>query len=268
MAFGRRKSHKPAGAATSAKSSVDPYSGIGQPERVVHTPAPATVATKSLGSGEGPYDLAELVDTATLLDGRLDLGALVLALPPEAQLQVEMGPDGAPAGVHIDTPVGRVTPGAFAAPKSGGLWREVVGEIADSLRSNGAQVTIEDGHWGREIVGRSPGAVVRFIGVDGPRWMVRFVVTAPEGMADQAAQIARTMLAETVVRRGTDPQPARDHLDIQLPADLVAHLQATIAQQQAEAAAAAAAQAPAALRQPNQDRLTRGSALSRLQQGL
>lgn len=269
MALGRRKS-KPR-----STSSVDPYATIGQPEH--HTaPAPADEdEAQELGSGAGPYDLSQLSSEEGLDEGRLDLGSIILAMPPEAQLQVEMSPEGVPIGVHLDTPVGRVTPGVFAAPKSGGQWREVVTELADSLRENGAQVTIEDGHWGREVVGVQPDGVLRFIGVDGPRWMVRFVVTAPPEGADQAAQVARAMLAETVIRRGTDPRPARDHLEIELPAELVQQLQQAMAQQQAqqeEAAAAIAAQVaqraaadgPAALRQANQDRLTQGSALSRL----
>ncbi|GAB3126422.1 DUF3710 domain-containing protein [Tsukamurella serpentis] len=271
MALGRRKSGK-----QRSSSSVDPYASIGQPEhQSVPVPPEDDEADQQLGSGSGPYDLSSLADATGLDDGRLDLGSIILAMPPEAQLQVEMSPEGAPVGVHLDTPMGRVTPGVFAAPKSGGQWREVVTELADSLRENGARVSIEDGHWGREVVGVQPDGVLRFIGVDGPRWMVRFVVASPAETAEQAAQLARAMLAETVVRRGTDPRPARDHLEIELPAELVQQLQQAMAAQQAqqqEAAASIAAQVaqraaadgPQTLRQSNQDRLTQGSALSRL----
>lgn len=269
MALGRRKSGK-----QRSDANVDPYASIGQPEHHA-IPAPVADEPQVLGSGEGPYDLAQLESIEGLEDGRLDLGSLVLAMPPEAQLQVEMSPEGQPVGVHLDTPVGRITPGVFAAPKKGGQWREVVTELGDSLRENGAQVTIEDGHWGREVVGQQPDGVLRFIGIDGPRWMVRFVVASPTEAAEQAAQLARAMLAETVVRRGTDPRPPRDHLEIELPSELVAQLQQAMAdqaQQQQVAAASiaaqvaerAAAEGPAALRQGNQDRLTSGSALSRL----
>lgn len=272
MAFGRRKSGK-----QRSNSSVDPYASIGQPEH--YTPPAPPVAEDgpalTLGTGAGPYDLAALENTDGLDDGRLDLGSIILAMPPEAQLQVEMSPEGVPVGVHLDTPVGRITPGVFAAPRSGGQWREVVTELGESLRENGAQVSIEDGHWGREVVGVQPDGVLRFIGVDGPRWMVRFVVAASAEGADQAAQLARAMLAETVIRRGIDPRPARDHLEIELPAELVQQLQQAMAaqqeqQQQAASAIAeqvarrAAADGPSALRQSNQDRLTRGSALTRL----
>ncbi|BDH57144.1 DUF3710 domain-containing protein [Tsukamurella sp. PLM1] len=272
MAFGRRKSGK-----QRSSASVDPYASIGQPEHHTAPAPPEEDEVQELGTGAGPYDLAALEDTEGMEEGRLDLGSIILAMPPESQLQVEMSPEGAPVGVHLDTPAGRVTPGVFAAPRSGNQWREVVTELADSLRENGAQVTIEDGHWGREVVGTQPDGVLRFIGVDGPRWMVRFVVASPLETADQAAQIARAMLAETVIRRGTDPRPPRDHLEIELPAELVQQLQqamAAQAQQQEQAAAAIAAQVaqraaadgPAALRQSNQDRLTQGSALSRLNQ--
>ena len=72
------------------------------------------------------------------------------------------------------TPNGRFTIAAYAAPKTGGLWREVAGELADSLRKDSAQVTIQDGR-GAARWSAPPTGVVRFIGVDGYRWMIRCV---------------------------------------------------------------------------------------------
>lgn len=40
------------------------------------------------------------------------------------------------------TPNGRFTIAAYAAPKSPGLWREVAGELAESLRKDSAKVSI------------------------------------------------------------------------------------------------------------------------------
>ena len=40
-----------------------------------------------------------------------------------------------------------------------GQWREVAGELADTLRNDNATVSIEDGPWGRELYGVTPNAV-------------------------------------------------------------------------------------------------------------
>ena len=65
------------------------------------------------------------------------------------------------------------------------LWREVASELADSLRKDASEVRIEDGPWGREVVGVGGAAgVVRFIGVDGYRWMIRCVVNGPQETID------------------------------------------------------------------------------------
>ena len=80
----------------------------------------------------------------------------------------------------------------------------VASELAEALRNDNASVSIEDGPWGREVVGTGAG-VVRFVGVDGYRWMVRCVVNgAPHTIAALAAE-ARTALADSVVRRGDTP---------------------------------------------------------------
>ncbi len=81
----------------------------------------------------------------------------------------------------------------------------MVGELVESLRTDGATAATESGHWGREVIGTVPGAVHRFIGVDGPRWMVRCVASAPPESADDLTLVARAVLSETVVRRGSDP---------------------------------------------------------------
>ena len=60
---------------------------------------------------------------------------------------------GVPSAVWVVTPNGRFTIAAYAAPKTPGLWREVATELADSLRKDVAKVSIEDGPWGREVVG-------------------------------------------------------------------------------------------------------------------
>ncbi|NMM86355.1 hypothetical protein B2J88_18640 [Rhodococcus sp. SRB_17] len=195
---------------------------------------------------EGPYDFADIdsEDPTVGRDGqRLDLGSVLVPMPPGGQLQVEMAPDGSPQAVHLVTEYGRVTVAAYAAPKSPGQWREVVSELAQSLRDDNSPVSIENGPWGRELVAETAAMDLRFIGVDGPRWMVRCVVAGPSGSTAAGTQLvamAREILRDTVVNRGTEPHPVRTPLPVVLPQVLAeqlasAHEQQMIAQQQAAA---------------------------------
>ena len=158
-------------------------------------------------SGLGPYDLSELPAGDRM--ERLDLGSVRLPVPEGSQLQVEVDPAGPVRAVHLVTRVGRLTISAFAAPRSAELWPEVRAELTAQLRKDGATVHEEEGEWGRELVGDSPRAALRFVGVDGPRWMVRGVAAGPGETAEACSKLLYTVLDETVVVRGEDPLPVR-----------------------------------------------------------
>ncbi|OBI28881.1 hypothetical protein A5709_03240 [Mycobacterium sp. E1386] len=183
---------------------------------------------------EGPFDIDDFEDPSVAEVARLDLGSVLIPMPEAGQLQVELTETGVPSAVWVVTPNGRFTIAAYAAPKTGGLWREVAGELADSLRKDSAKVSIKDGPWGREVVGSASGAV-RFIGVDGYRWMIRCVINGPHETMEALEQEARAALADTVVRRGDTPLPVRTPLTVQLPEPMAQQLREAAAAQQAEA---------------------------------
>ncbi|MGB3302114.1 MAG: DUF3710 domain-containing protein [Gordonia sp. (in: high G+C Gram-positive bacteria)] len=190
----------------------------------------------SIGDTAGPYDTGDLLTPlGELANSHLDLGSLLMPVVEGGQVTVEMSATHEPEAVYLVTPVGRIGMHAFAAPRSGGMWREVVRELAESLRADGAQTAIEDGHWGREVIARVPDGSHRFIGVDGPRWMVRCVASGPAESEVQLAQLARAVLAETVVRRGNEPQPPRELLPIVLPPVLAEQVSAAQQQMSQEA---------------------------------
>src|SRR5690242_10293244 len=143
---------------------------------------------------DGPFDIEDFDDPDVAAHGRLDLGSVLIPMPVAGQVQVELNETGVPSAVWVVTPNGRFTIAAYAAPKSAGLWREVAGELADSLRKDAAAVTIQDGPWGREVVGTAATGVVRFIGVDGYRWMIRCVVHGVPETVDALADEAREAL--------------------------------------------------------------------------
>lgn len=213
----------------------------------------------SIGDGTGPYDIDELASSAEdLANSHLDLGSVLIPVVEGGHVTVQMSADHQPEAVHLVSQHGRINVLAFAAPKSGGLWREVVRELAESLRAEGAKVSITDEHWGREVVAEVPGGQHRFIGVDGPRWMVRCTATGPAESAGQLAQLARAVLAETVVRRGKGAAPPRELLPVVLPPVLVEQVAAAQQQMAEQQKAQQAGQQPAG-QQPAQGRVPGGA---------
>ena len=231
MAFGKRSDK-----ADNEHTSAGPAGEHEEPEDGIEAQAEADEGVgddADLEELEGPFDIDDFDDPAVAELARLDLGSVLIPMPETGQLQVELTETGVPSAVWVVTPNGRFTIAAYAAPKTGGLWREVAGELADSLRKDSAKVSIKDGPWGREVVGTASG-VVRFIGVDGYRWMIRCVINGPHETVDALDQEARAALSDTVVRRGDTPLPVRTPLPVQLPEPMAEQLRAAAAAQQAE----------------------------------
>lgn len=212
---------------------------------------------------EGPFDIDDFEDPSVAELARLDLGSVLIPMPEAGQLQVELTETGVPSAVWVVTPNGRFTIAAYAAPKTGGLWREVASELADSLRKDSAKVSIKDGPWGREVVGSASGAV-RFIGVDGYRWMIRCVINGSHETMEALEQEARAALADTVVRRGDTPLPVRTPLTVQLPEPMAQQLREAAAAQQAQQAEAQQAAEQEGSNQPAARRSVDGSAMQQL----
>jgi len=170
---------------------------------------------------EGPFDSGDpVLEGLEEPPGCVDFGSLRIPMPAGAQLQVESGSGELLRAVHVLVPAGRVSLSALAAPRSSPLWRGLAGEIADSLAGEGARVRTEWGQWGREVEAGSGGALSRFIGVDGPRWMLYGVATGPADGAAELAETLRAMMGGTVVRRGVEPLPVKTVLPLRLPEHL------------------------------------------------
>lgn len=263
MAFGRRKGNDdtPATPATpDAVVSADAAAGPPQPDSAAGPESVEAAAGPGPGEElEGPFDIEDFDDPAAAEQARLDLGSVLIPIPEGGQLQVELTDTGAPSALWVVTPNGRYSIAAYAAPKTAGLWREVAGELAESLRKDSVAVAIHDGQWGREVVGTATGSV-RFIGVDGYRWMVRCVVNGSHETFDALTEEARKALADTVVRRGDTPLPVRTPLPVELPDFLVERLRDAMAAQQDTPNTPPAGGAPA----PSARRSAAGSAMQQL----
>ncbi len=176
---------------------------------------------------QGPWDLADAPEMET---PRLDLGALQVVVLPDFDVRLEVSPEGEVVAATLVHGESALQLNAFAAPKTEGIWQQVRTEIRDALTTGGGQAEEADGTLGTELRAAVPtdvpgqGVVLapaRFVGVDGPRWFLRGLVTGPGATEDSAAAPLLEAMRHVVVVRGTDPMAVRDPLPLTLPADAV-----------------------------------------------
>jgi hypothetical protein len=111
---------------------------------------------------------------------------------------------------------------AFAAPKKSGIWDDVRNEIAESLRGSGGSPEHKTGAFGTELHARLPDETgnthpARFIGVDGPRWFLRGLLSGPAATDSAQAQRLEAIFRGIVVVRGADAMAPRDPIPLHLP---------------------------------------------------
>lgn len=200
---------------------------------------PDTVEAQSMsGPATGPYDVSEAPTGVR----RLDLGSLQIPAIEGVEVRVQANPDGVIQQVVLANRGSALQLGVFAAPRSEGIWDEVRAEIAESLRRDGATVRETTGDYGPELVAqvRTPEGHthLRFVGVDGPRWMVRALYQGAAADPAAAGPLAEA-LQGLVVDRGQEAKPVREPLPLRLPREIADQAG------QAPAAQASASTAPA-----------------------
>ncbi|MEU8068623.1 MULTISPECIES: DUF3710 domain-containing protein [unclassified Micromonospora] len=177
----------------------------------------------------GPYDVSEAPDAP-----RLDLGSLRIPAVPDVEVRVQADPQGVIQQVVLVHGQNALQLGVFAAPRSEGIWDEVREEIRQSLVGDGATAQEVEGEHGPELRARvrTPDGPtdLRFVGIDGPRWMVRGVFQGAAATDPAAAGPLAACLDGLVVDRGQEAKPVREPLPLRLPRE-VAEQQAADAQE-------------------------------------
>jgi Protein of unknown function (DUF3710) len=182
--------------------------------------------TNSAAAGvekQGPFDRSE-VDG---LDGRLDLGSLWVTGVPGMELRLEVEQESQKVvGVTAVLGESAVQLQAFAAPRSDGIWLDIRQEIAASITGQGGTADLTSGPFGAELQARMPGqgpdgrtvfSPARFIGVDGPRWFLRAVLSGRAAIDEDAASVLLDVVRATVVVRGDEAMAPRELLALNLP---------------------------------------------------
>ena len=190
--------------------------------------------------GSGPFDVAEVEGR----DGRVDLGALWMRGVPGMELRLEI--DQTTQQVNAATAVigdSALQLQAFAAPRSGNLWDEIRAEIAEAVETQGGTADEHVGALGTELRTRMPSAgpddrtvfaPATFLGVDGPRWFLRGVLSGRAAIDEAAAGPLVDVFKAAVVVRGTEPMAPRELLPLALPRDAEAAAEAATAAADAE----------------------------------
>ncbi|MFB4314816.1 DUF3710 domain-containing protein [Actinomadura sp. 21ATH] len=249
MAFGRRRqadepAKEPANEPQTADEETEAAASAADGE------APETAGAPAEG---GPWDSE---DEHPELQ-RLDFGSLQVPVAPGLGFQVnfeatqvddEGNPlDGRPVAVLVQYEESAMQLQAFAAPKRSGIWDDIRRDTANDIQEDaGGQTQEQEGPFGPELLAMVPAAlteevlaempqemreqipaefieqgwapqVIRFIGVDGPRWFLQAVVQGAAIEDEEQWQVLEDVFRNIVVVRGESPMPPRELLELQIP---------------------------------------------------
>ncbi|GAA1428595.1 DUF3710 domain-containing protein [Microlunatus lacustris] len=187
---------------------------------------------------EGPFDIAEIDEdddlTGTPEMPRIDLGAVVLAGFPGAELRLQMSEETqqivSAMLIHGDS---ALELGAYAAPRSGGLWSELREEIMAAAVEAGGSASLAEGPFGVELRRLVPVSTPegeqgyqpsRMWVAEGPRWLLRGIVYGQAALEDGVQSPVAEMMAAfraVIVRRGDEAMAPGDLLPLTMPQNLV-----------------------------------------------
>ncbi len=180
--------------------------------------APADRAT------HGPLDVTE----ANQVRPYIDLGGVKI-LPREGlglRLEVEEG-TGRVVAVGLDLAGSSLQVQPFAAPRSSGLWHEIREQIEQQILAQGGTTRVVDGGLGPELLAQIPAQaapgqapvtrIARFVGVDGPRWFLRGVISGEAAVDPDLGAQLEELFRGVVVVRGSSPMPPRDLIPLRMP---------------------------------------------------
>ncbi|GAB3584581.1 DUF3710 domain-containing protein [Calidifontibacter terrae] len=183
----------------------------------------ARLDSRSVDRSNGPFDLSEVDD----LEGRIDFGAIAIAPVPDMELRLDVDESGAEiTGLTAIVGESACQVQAFAAPKSRGVWDAIRGEIHDNLLSGGSTASEEVGPLGVELHvrmaargadGRTTYSPATFVGVDGPRWFLRAVLSGRAATESDARDTMLELVRGMVVNRGGEARAPREMLPLKVP---------------------------------------------------
>lgn len=202
--------------------------------------------------GSGPYDIAEVESIESTEESpKIDLGSLILTAVPGSELRLQVAEETGEivsAMLVIETIVeppasanqkpqsysSALELGAYAAPRSGGLWAELRDEISRSATEAGGTASLGEGPFGVELRRLIPVTTPdgeegyqpsRMWVAEGPRWLLRGIVYGQAAIEDDTNSpvVADVLSAfrQVVVRRGDEAMAPGDLLPLTMPNNVV-----------------------------------------------
>ena len=206
----------------------------------------------------GPYDISEVESIESTEESpKIDLGSLILTAVPNAELRLQVAEETGEvmsAMLVLETQVyegfDKLSPveppasanqkpqtyssalelGAYAAPRSGGLWAELREEISRSATEAGGTASLGEGPFGVELRRLIPVTTPdgeegyqpsRMWVAEGPRWLLRGIVYGQAAIEDDADSpvVADVLSAfrQVIVRRGDEAMAPGDLLPLTMP---------------------------------------------------
>jgi len=169
----------------------------------------------------GPYDAKHAPEGVP----RLDLGSLQIPAIEGVEVRVQASPEGVVEHIVLVSGASGVELGAFAAPRTEGIWPEVREEMLKNMAAERIDVREVDGEYGVALQARLPDPEgnlvdVRYVGVDGPRWFVRATFQGAAAADPSADPVLWECLEGLVVARDDEPRPVREPLPLRLPKEM------------------------------------------------
>ena len=193
---------------------------------------------------EGPWDISEVDDLiGTDQAPKIDLGSLIVTGVPGSELRLQVAEETkeiVSAMLILQTTVetaGReqtfssaLELGAYAAPRSGGLWAELREEISAAATAQGGSASLREGPFGVELHrfipvttpdGEQGYQPSRMWVAEGPRWLLRGIVygqaAVEEDLDSPVVSEVLSAFRQVVVRRGDEAMAPGDLLPLQMP---------------------------------------------------
>jgi hypothetical protein len=176
----------------------------------------------------GPWDRSETsADEGG--NGYIDLGGLVVKGAPDLELRLQIDEQGqVVTSVMLAGPESGLELRAFAAPRSAGIWNDVLADIAAEATKRGGTATELDGEFGTELKlvvpvqtpdGRQGTQTSRIVGVDGPRWLLRGTFLGKSASDPDPEGVVESAFRDVIVVRGSGPMAPRDLIPMQVPSE-------------------------------------------------
>ena len=168
----------------------------------------------------GPFDSTEW----TQIKPMVDFGAMLLPIRDDVTLKLEVEESSSRiVALSVDHQGSSIQIQAFSAPASEGIWHEIRANLASSIQEQQGKTETVVGPLGPELNAQIPNKdggfrLAKFIGVDGPKWFLRGVISGLALGDTLAMTYMIDIFRSVVVARGAAPMPPKELLTLVAPA--------------------------------------------------